>query len=187
MGIPSGFTLLEDERPVWRSRMSFKANWGLILLGILFLLFSAALPPLIIFAIIIFLIVALRVIATEYFITNKRIYVKYGIISRKVFEIKNEWITGVMVRQGIIGRILNYGDIIYSTPGQYAGSVIMIGVSDPMHIRTIIEDVLRKNKEAERIREKIRELEKEYEFGRISPEKYEELRKKYDEELKKYL
>jgi len=82
-----------------------------------------------------------------------------------------------MVRQGFIQRILNYGDLIYSTPRQYAGSVIMIGVSDPMHIRTIVEDALRKFKEIKTVQEDLREIEKEYELGRLTKEKYEELGK----------
>jgi uncharacterized membrane protein YdbT with pleckstrin-like domain len=111
-------------------------------------------------------------------------YTKYGIVGRRVFEIRNEWITGVMVRQGFISRILNYGDLVYSTPGQYAGSVAMIGVSDPMHVRTIVEDILRKFKEIRSVQEDLKALEKEYEFGRITREKYEELKKKYEEKLR---
>lgn len=56
-----------------------------------------------------------------------------------------------------------------------------------MNIRTKIEDMLRKNKEREEIEEKIRELEKEHEFGRISGEKYQEVSKKYEEELRKHM
>jgi len=134
--------------------------------------------------IIFFIIAFLRVKSTEYFITSHRMYTKYGLIGRRVFEVKNKWITSVIVRQGFVSRILNYGDLVFSTPGQYAGSVVMIGVSDPMHVRTIVEDVLRRFKEIENIQEDLRALEKEYEFGRISKEKYEELKKKYEEKLK---
>jgi uncharacterized membrane protein YdbT with pleckstrin-like domain len=167
---------MENERPYWYDRLSWKANWLLILLGLLTIWILIG---------IIFLIIAyLRVKSTEYFITSHRIYVKYGIIGRKVFEIKNEWITGVIVRQGFFQRILNYGDLIYSTPGQYAGSILMIGVSDPMHIRTIVEDALSKFKEIKTIQEDLKTIEKEYELGRLSREKYEELKKKYEEKLR---
>jgi len=210
--IPSGFGLVEGEVPYWYGRMSWKANWLLLFLGLLLLLGVLIIPfifalifalpfiPTLIFAlthmpygiigiisIILLIIAALRVYSSEYFMTNKRIYVKYGIISRHVMEIKNEWITGTALTQGFIGRILNYGNVVLSTPGQYAGSVVMIGVSDPMNIRTKVEDILRRSKEREKIEEKIREVEKEHEFGRISEEKYQELKKKYEEELKKYL
>jgi uncharacterized membrane protein YdbT with pleckstrin-like domain len=168
---------MENERPYWYGRLSWKANWFLILLGVLTIWIFGI-------GIIFFIIAYLRVRSTEYFITSHRIYVKYGIIGRRVFEIKNEWITGVMVKQGFFQRILNYGSLIYSTPGQYAGSVFMIGVSDPMHVRTIVEDVLRKSKELKTIQEDLKTIEKEYEFGRISREKYEELKKKYEEKLR---
>jgi len=148
---------------------------------------SAGLKRPIIIGLILLVRVPLAIISTEYFIASHRMYVKYGIISRRVFEIKNEWITGVIVKQGVLGRMLNYGDVLYSTPGQYAGSVLMVGVSNPMGIRTIVEDILRKHKEAERIEEKIKELEREYELGRITEDRYRELRKKYEEELRKYL
>jgi uncharacterized membrane protein YdbT with pleckstrin-like domain len=177
VNIPSSFTLMEGERPYWYGRLSWKANWFLILLGLLTILFFGL-------GIIFFIIAFLRVKSTEYFITSHRMYTKYGLIGRRVFEIKNSWITSVIVRQGFVSRILNYGDLVFSTPGHYAGSVVMIGVSDPMHVRTIVEDVLRRFKEIENIQEDLRALEKEYEFGRISKEKYEELKKKYEEKLK---
>ena len=174
--IPSSFTLMENERPYWYGRLSWKANWLLILLGLLTIWFFIGL---------FFLIFAyLRVKSTEYFITSHRIYVKYGLVGRRVYEIKNEWITAVMVRQGFIERLLNYGDLIYSTPGQYAGSVIMRGVSDPMHVRTIVEDALRKFKEIKTIQEYLREIEKDYELGRLTKERYEELKQKYEERLR---
>ncbi|MEM2614739.1 MAG: PH domain-containing protein [Nitrososphaerota archaeon] len=133
---------------------------------------------------IFFIIAFLRVKTTEYFVTSHRVYVKYDLVGRRVFEIKNEWITGVIVRQGFIPRILNYGDVIYSTLGQYAGSVVMSGVSDPMHIRTIVEDVLRRFKKRQAVQEELRILEREYMLGRVDIARYEESKKKYEEKIK---
>jgi HEPN domain-containing protein len=62
----------------------------------------------------------------------------------------------------------------------------MRGVSDPMHVRTVLEEVLRKAKEEE-IRERLRWLEEEYALGRIPSERYLELKRKYEEELKKFM
>ncbi|MGC8622316.1 MAG: PH domain-containing protein [Caldisphaera sp.] len=175
--IPSGFILMEGERPYWSGKYSWKANWALIFLGILTILIFGL-------GIIFFIIAILRVYRSEYLITSHRIYVKYGIIGRNTFEIHNEWITGTMVKQGVFGRMLNYGNIIFSTPGQFAGSVFMMGVSDPMQVKTIMEDTLRKFKEINLAKDDLSNLEKEYEYGRISKEKYEELKKKYEERLR---
>ncbi len=69
--------------------MSWVANWGWLLLAVLFLL------PIItfFFSIIFFIIAFLNVITSEYFISNKRIFVKYGFISRVMNDIKMEWVT----------------------------------------------------------------------------------------------
>jgi uncharacterized membrane protein YdbT with pleckstrin-like domain len=47
----------------------------------------------------------------EFVITNKRVIVKTGLISRKTFEMNLSKIESVNVDQGIMGRILGYGTI----------------------------------------------------------------------------
>lgn len=47
----------------------------------------------------------------EFAITNRRIIVKTGLISRKTFEMNLSKIESVNVDQGILGRILGYGTI----------------------------------------------------------------------------
>ncbi|MFT4544315.1 MAG: putative membrane protein YdbT with pleckstrin-like domain [Bacteroidia bacterium] len=47
----------------------------------------------------------------EFAITNKRVIIKTGLISRKTFEMNHSKIESVNVDQGILGRILGYGTI----------------------------------------------------------------------------
>lgn len=83
---------------------------------------------------------------SEYFISNKRIYFKRGLISRVMNDIKIEWVTNIFVQQGIFGRLLNFGNIGISSPGERAGAIGFVGVSDPMTVKAIIEDTLAKYK-----------------------------------------
>jgi len=196
--VPSGFSLREGERPIWYGRRSFKSVIGYIIVGLLLLFFGGGLAAvggvaagfgvlLILIAIILFIIAYLQVVATEYFITNLRTYVKYGLVGRRVIEVQNEWITDAAVSQSFFGRALNYGNVVISTPGRAWGAVVMVGVSDPMRVKQVINDVLDRNKKVKEIEERIREIEHEYELGRITDEKYRELKSKYEEELKKYM
>jgi len=196
--VPSGFSLREGERPIWYGRRSFKSVIGYIIVGLLLLFFGGGLAAvggvaagfgvlLILVAIILFIIAPLQVVATEYFITNLRTYVKYGLVGRRVIEVQNEWITDASVSQSFFGRALNYGNVVISTPGRAWGAVVMVGVSDPMRVKQVINDVLDRNKKVKEIEERIREIEHEYELGRITDEKYRELKSKYEEELKKYM
>jgi uncharacterized membrane protein YdbT with pleckstrin-like domain len=194
--VPSGLTLVEGEKPYWYGRRSFKSMPGSIILGLILLLLG--LPMLaggrdaaglgiifIIIAIILLLRVYLAVKNSEYFISSHRVYAKYGTFSKTSFEIKNEWITSVAVHQGSLGRMLNYGDVVISVPGHIVGTAAMEGVSDPLRVKALLDDVLRRFKEAQKIQEELKTLEREYTYGRIPKERYEELKKKYEEELKK--
>jgi hypothetical protein len=81
--------------------------------------------------------------------------------------------------------MLNYGDVVISVPGHIVGTAAMEGVSDPLRVKALLDDVLRRFKEAQKIQEELKTLEREYTYGRIPKERYEELKKKYEEELKK--
>jgi uncharacterized membrane protein YdbT with pleckstrin-like domain len=142
--IPKDMSLTEGEIPIWFGQMSWVSKWFWIFIAIICLLTRNSF--LIVIAIFIAILVAIDVLTSEYFISNKRIYFKRGLISRVLNDIKIEWITNIFVQQGIFGRILNYGDIGISSPGERSGAIGFIGVSDPMKIKAIIEDTLTKYK-----------------------------------------
>ena len=47
----------------------------------------------------------------EFAVTNKRVIIKTGLISRKTFEMNHSKVETVNVDQSILGRILGYGTI----------------------------------------------------------------------------
>jgi uncharacterized membrane protein YdbT with pleckstrin-like domain len=53
----------------------------------------------------------IRQVTSEFVITNRRIIIKTGFISRKTLEMNLTKIESVNVDQGILGRILGYGTI----------------------------------------------------------------------------
>jgi uncharacterized membrane protein YdbT with pleckstrin-like domain len=55
--------------------------------------------------------------STELVVTDKRLIVKYGIISTQSIEIRFDKIETVRVKQGLMGRILGYGDIVVTGTG----------------------------------------------------------------------
>jgi hypothetical protein len=140
--VPKDMSLTEGEIPIWFGQRSWASMW-LVLLIALFCLLTIFL----FFITILFLIMAWIDISTsEYFVSNKRIYIKRGLISRSINDIKIEWITNIFVRQDVAGRILNFGNVGISSPGEHAGAIGFVGVSDPMKVKTIIEDILTKYK-----------------------------------------
>jgi len=59
----------------------------------------------------------MRYLTNELALTNKRVIAKVGIISLTAVEIKLEKIESVIVRQGIFGKLLNYGTIVIAGTG----------------------------------------------------------------------
>ena len=140
--IPKDITLTEDEVPIWFGKITWTANFLLLLVGLIFL-FTIFLSFITIACVI---IAYLNVKTSEYFVSNKRIYSKHGFLSQRSNEVKIEWVTNVYFQQGIVGRTLNFGNIGISTPGERGGAVEFNGIADPLKVKVIIEETLAKYK-----------------------------------------
>jgi len=75
---------------------------------------------------------------SEFAITNKRVVIKLGLISRKTLEMNLSKIESVNVDQSIMGRILGYGAItIIGTGGTRE---TFTDISDPMQFRRTFQE-----------------------------------------------
>jgi len=54
----------------------------------------------------------LRRLSTEIIVTNRRIILKSGLIGRKSIEMNIDKVESVLVNQGILGRMLDYGTLV---------------------------------------------------------------------------
>ncbi len=73
--------------------------------------------------------------STEIAITDKRIIVKRGFVRRDTIEINLVKVESLQVEQNLLGRMLNYGDIIVSAGGGPMAPVI--GIADPLEFRKL--------------------------------------------------
>jgi uncharacterized membrane protein YdbT with pleckstrin-like domain len=74
-----------------------------------------------------------RRVNTEVAVTDRRVIYKTGFISRKTREMHMDKISSVDVTQGILGRMLNYGDITINGAGQSIERIP--GIDDPVQFR----------------------------------------------------
>ena len=81
----------------------------------------------------------LRLRFIEQGVTNKRVILKTGIISRKTEEMKLTSIETVEINQGIWGRIFGFGTI--KVTGRGISAVVYKGIDDPMAVKRQIESV----------------------------------------------
>ncbi len=83
---------------------------------------------------------ALSIKSTEQGVTTKKAVRKEGIIARKTEELLLSEIETVEVKQGILGRILGYGNV--QLTGADSSSLIFHTLPDPMKIKRNIESLL---------------------------------------------
>jgi uncharacterized membrane protein YdbT with pleckstrin-like domain len=76
---------------------------------------------------------------SEFAITNKRIIIKVGLISRRTLEMNLSKIESVNVNQGILGRILGYGTIVVVGTG--GTKEPFAGITDPMTFRKKFQEL----------------------------------------------
>lgn len=80
----------------------------------------------------------LKIRSTEMGITSKRIIRKSGVIMRDTSEIRLSKVESVSVKQGFLGRMFGYGDVIISGSG--GNDAVMKGVKDPLAFRNKVQD-----------------------------------------------
>ncbi len=76
----------------------------------------------------------------EMAVTNKRVVTKTGIISVHTEELQWNRIESIEVRQGILGRLLNYGDVYFSGTG--SSSVLFCCVVNPWDTKAKSAEIL---------------------------------------------
>jgi uncharacterized membrane protein YdbT with pleckstrin-like domain len=72
--------------------------------------------------------------------TNKRVVKRTGIVNVTTEELHRERIESVEIRQSILGRIFNYGDILFSGTG--TSKVVFKFISQPRLMKQIIDSVI---------------------------------------------
>jgi uncharacterized membrane protein YdbT with pleckstrin-like domain len=72
-------------------------------------------------------------------VTNKRVILKKGIISRKSEEMKISSIETVEIIQGVTGRVLGFGTV--KVTGRGISDLVFKNINDPMDVKRKIESV----------------------------------------------
>ena len=86
----------------------------------------------------VFLSVLQHWLGTEVAATNRRVIIKRGIIARDVVELQLDRIEGVVVNQGICGRVFGYGTLAFSGVGTLKADIPYVN-DPPAFRRNVLE------------------------------------------------
>jgi len=81
-----------------------------------------------------------QIMSSRYFLKDESVEGEFGILIKKRIIIPWKLVSRVSMRKDILGRILNYGDIVISTIGQDKSDLVMRGLKNPEKILNEIEE-----------------------------------------------
>jgi uncharacterized membrane protein YdbT with pleckstrin-like domain len=144
--LQSGEKVLYQGHPSWRAILGFYLK-GLAVgaaAGVLATLLNDGDAGLgvvlfVVIAAITILVGFIRRVATVYTITDRRLNIKIGIISRKVQETRLQRVQNVNFNQGVYERVMQIGDVEFTTAGTDESNFVFAGVAQPEEVVQNVE------------------------------------------------
>src|SRR5258708_1568592 len=95
---------------------------------------SAVFPVVLVILALTVLVGFIKRVATTYRITDRRLNIKRGIVSREVQETRLERVQNVNYRQSVYQRMMQIGDVDFDTAATDDYNFVFAGVADPSEV-----------------------------------------------------
>lgn len=129
--VKESMTLREGEEVIWSGKPALKTGFTIILFILTW--YSLFIPILWI----------LKVRRTRYALTNQRVWMETGIIGRSTRSVEWGKITDIGTHMGVMGRLWNYGGILFQTAGAPGPEIVFRWVKDHEDAARLAEEQLR--------------------------------------------
>ncbi|MGD9737416.1 MAG: PH domain-containing protein [Solirubrobacterales bacterium] len=140
LNLSAGEQVIFEGHPSWRAILGFYLK-GIVLAAIL-----GAIAKLVdlsngVVFLVVLIVIAMTVligfvkrVATRYTITNRRLNIKRGIVSREVQETRLERVQNVNYNQSVYQRLMQIGDVDFDTAATDDYNFVFYGVADPAEV-----------------------------------------------------
>ncbi len=137
LNLSPGERVIFQGHPSWRAILGFYLKGILVaaILGVIVKLFGASSSTVFLIVLVVIgltvLIGFVKRVATTYTITDRRLNIRRGIVSREVQETRLERVQNVNYRQSVYQRLMQIGDVDFDTAAGDDYNFIFAGVADP--------------------------------------------------------
>ena len=147
MDLHAGENVIYEGHPSWRS------TFGFYILGLLIAAAAVAIGVVadqtgigvaagVVILVLTLIVGFLRRITTRYLITNRRLQIRRGLLSKHVEETRIDRVVDVTVHQGVIDRILRIGAVDFDNASAQQGDLFRFtGVAGPERVVRAIDKV----------------------------------------------
>ncbi len=140
LNLSQGEQVLFQGHPSWRAILGFYLKGVLLaaILGAIAKLFDASSGTVFLIVLVTIVLTVLigfvKRVSTTYTITNRRLNIKRGIVSREVQETRLERVQNVNYRQSVYQRLMQIGDVDFDTAATDDYNFVFVGVADPADV-----------------------------------------------------
>ena len=143
MDLQPGEKAIYQGHPSWRAILGFYLKGVLVgaAAGVIAALIKSASLGFATFVIVVAVTVLagfVKRVATVYTITDRRLNIKRGILSRRVQETRIQRVQNVNFTQGVYERLMQIGDVEFTTAGTDESNFVFEGVSQP---ESVVQEV----------------------------------------------
>jgi uncharacterized membrane protein YdbT with pleckstrin-like domain len=137
--LQSGESVIYQGHPSWRAILGFYLKGTAIaaVAGVIATLIEDTGTGVLVAAVIVGLTILagfIKRVATVYTITDRRLNIKRGIIARNVQETRLQRVQNVNFDQGVYERLMQIGDVEFTTAGTEESNFVFAGVAEPEEV-----------------------------------------------------
>jgi uncharacterized membrane protein YdbT with pleckstrin-like domain len=145
----------EEEHAIWAGRPSWRGRMAILVPGVLLTILAlvvclwaglSALVTLVVVGIVALVTVVwafLETLRWKYTITNRRVFVRHGLITIREQTARLERIQDVTLHQTVFDRLFGVGRLLIDTAGSSGGSLVFKALLEPTKVREILDAAVR--------------------------------------------
>ena len=144
MELHQGEEVVFEGHPTWRAILGFYviAIVGAILVGVIVALAASAgigIAVGVVLVLITLVVGFVRRMATVYMVSNQRLYIRRGILSKRVQQTRIDRVQNVNTDQSLFDRILRVGKVDFDTAGTDDSDFVFEGISHPDRVVAAVD------------------------------------------------
>jgi uncharacterized membrane protein YdbT with pleckstrin-like domain len=150
MDLHPGEDVVFEGHPSWRALLAFYLSGfvGAVLIAAIVALAASFGIGIIVGVVLLALVIVvgfIRRMATTYMVSNQRLYIRRGILSKRVQQTRIDRVQNVNTDQSLIERILRVGTVDFDTAGTDDSDFTFVGLSNPSRVVAAVDRAQRED------------------------------------------
>lgn len=148
MDLHPGEQIVYEGHPTWRALLAFYLGGlvGTAVIAVIVALAASVATGIVCFVVLAALVLVVgfaRRIATTYMVSNQRLYIRQGILSKRVQQTRIDRVQNVNTDQSVLARVMRFGTVDFDTAGTDDSDFRFVGIAGPDRVVAAVDTAQR--------------------------------------------